>query len=125
MIVGIGLDRIAIARMERALARFGARLLARVFTEAEVREALARQPMARRLALCFAAKEAAAKALGTGFREGVAPRMIETVHEPSGKPVLRLHGAALAHAKRLGVREVLVSLTDDGGVAMALAVAVR
>ncbi len=125
MIVGIGIDRIAIARVERTLARFGARFLARVFTEGEVREAHARADAARRLAMCFAAKEAAAKALGTGFRQGVAPCMIETHHEPTGRPVLRLHGAARAHAQRLGVREVLVSLTDDGGVAMAFAVALR
>jgi len=124
MIVGVGVDRIAIARVRRALARFGARFEARVFTEAERAQAHAKGDPARRFAMLFAAKEAAAKAIGTGFRKGVAPRHIETIHLASGRPVMRLHGAAKRNAEAIGARAIFVSLTDDEGVAMAFAVAV-
>ncbi|RME84504.1 MAG: 4'-phosphopantetheinyl transferase superfamily protein, partial [Zetaproteobacteria bacterium] len=92
--------------------------------ETERAQARAKGDPARRFAMLFAAKEAAAKALGTGFRQGVGPKQIETIHLPTGRPVMRLHGAARRHAERIGARSVLVSLTDDEGVAMAFAVAV-
>ncbi len=124
-IAGIGVDRIRIARIEQSLERFGGRFERRVFTEREQEQARRKNPCARRYAMLFAAKEAVAKALGTGFRQGVAPRHIETLHEPSGKPVVRLHEGAATAAARLGVACVHVSLTDDDGVAMAFAVAER
>ncbi|MDX8402170.1 MAG: holo-ACP synthase [Mariprofundaceae bacterium] len=122
-IVGIGVDRILIGRVERALARFGVRFEQRLFTEREAAQARMRGHPARRFAMLFAAKEAVAKALGTGFRQGVAPCHIETIHLLSGKPEVRLHGGAAAAAARLGVACVHVSLSDDDGVAMAFAVA--
>jgi len=124
-IAGIGVDRIRIARVRRALERHGERFVARVFTEAETAQARRKGNPARRHAMLFAAKEAVAKALGTGFRQGVAPRHIETLHEAGGRPVVRLHGGAAEAAARLGVARVHVSLTDDDGVAMAFAIAER
>lgn len=123
MIVGIGTDRLLINRVEASLQRFGERFEERVFTAEELRQARARGNTARRLAMLFAAKEAVAKALGTGFHQGVAARHIETIHLASGKPEVHLHAGAAIAAQRLGVDQVHVSLSDDGGVAMAFAVA--
>jgi len=123
VIVGIGTDRIAIARIEASVHRFGERFVQRVYTEQEIVQARARGNPARRFAMLFAAKEAVSKALGTGFHQGVAPHHIETIHQPSGKPVVTLHGRAAAVADSLGVDRVHVSLTDDDGIAMAFAVA--
>ena len=123
MIAGIGTDRVLIARVEQALARFGERFEHRVFTREELRQAEAKGHTARRLAMLFAAKEAVSKALGTGFHQGVCARHIETIHQPSGKPEVFLHEGAARAAERLGVDRVHVSLTDDDGVAMAFAVA--
>ena len=89
-VIGIGVDRIAIARIASACERFGNRFVRRVFTEAEYAQAVAKNNTARRLAMLFAAKEAVAKALGTGFHQGVAPAHIETIHQPSGKPEITL-----------------------------------
>ncbi len=122
-IVGIGVDRIRIARVEASLERFGERFMRRVYRADETSQALARGNPARRFAMLFAAKEAVAKALGTGFHQGVAPHHIETIHQPSGKPEIVLHDGALAAARRLSVVHVHVSLSDDDGIAMAFAVA--
>ena len=123
MIIGVGVDRIAIARIEQALARFGERFIRRVYTAAEIAQARAKGNPARRFAMLFAAKEAVAKALGTGFRHGVALQQIETVHQASGKPEVTLHDKALGAAERLGIARVHLSLSDDDGVALAFAVA--
>ncbi|HKI61934.1 MAG TPA: holo-ACP synthase [Mariprofundaceae bacterium] len=122
-IVGIGIDRIRISRVESSLERFGERFVKRVYTEAEILQSRARGNPARRFAMLFAAKEAVSKALGTGFHQGVAPKHIETIHQPSGKPEITLHAGAKAAAGRLGIGQVFVSLSDDDGIAMAFAVA--
>jgi len=122
-IVGIGTDRIAIARVAKSLDRFGDRFVDRAFTRAEADQALAKGNPARRFAMLFAAKEAVAKALGTGFRQGVTLQGIETLHAASGKPEITLHGETAAVARRLGIDRVHVSLTDDDGIAMAFAIA--
>jgi len=121
-IVGIGVDRIRIARIESSLERFGDRFLNRVYTSDEICQARSKGNPARRLAMLFAAKEAVSKALATGFRQGVAPIHIETIHQPSGKPDVQLyHGAKIA-AERQGISAIHVSLTDEDGVAMAFAI---
>jgi holo-[acyl-carrier protein] synthase len=125
VIVGIGTDRLLIERIEQALLRFGERFEQRVFTAKELHQAHSKGNTARRLAMLFAAKEAVSKALGTGFRQGVAPVHIETVHLPSGKPVIHLYEGAARAAERIGVDRVHVSLSDDDGVALAFAVAER
>ncbi len=124
MIVGIGVDIVDIRRIERTLARFGDRFVRRVFTEAERARAEARRRRAETYAKRFAAKEACAKALGTGFRRGVYFRDIEVVNLPSGKPVLRLHGGALRRLRALlpeGTRaQVELTLTDEYPLAQAM-----
>lgn len=123
MIAGVGVDRLVIARIERSLGRHGDRFIQRVYSEAEIEQSQAKGNPARRFAMLFAAKEAVAKALGTGFRQGVSPRHIETIHQPSGKPEVTLYAGAKAAAERLGVCIVHVSLSDDDGIAMAFAIA--
>jgi len=123
MIIGVGCDRIGVARVHACLERFGDRFVQRVYTQQEYAQAQAKGDVARRLAMLFAAKEAVAKALGTGFRQGVSPRLVETLHAVTGRPECMLHGAARSVAHRLGVTRVHVSLTDDDGIAMAFAVA--
>ncbi|MDQ6970361.1 MAG: holo-ACP synthase [Mariprofundus sp.] len=123
MIAGIGIDRIAIARIEAALDRHGERFVQRIYTEREISQARAKGHPARRFAMLFAAKEAVSKALGTGFRQGIALRMIETIHQDSGKPEITLHDAAQLRADAMDIVNVQLSLTDDGGVAMAFALA--
>ena len=123
MIVGIGVDRVVIARVEALLQRFESRLVRRVYTASEAEQAYAKGNPARRFAMLFAAKEAVSKALGSGFRGGIAMHHIEVLHLPSGKPEVRLHGVARSEADRLGIQCVHISLTDDDGIAMAFAVA--
>jgi len=123
LIAGVGVDRIAISRIQAALNRHGERFAQRVYTQDELAQAKAKGNPARRLAMLFAAKEAVSKALGTGFRQGVSLQSIETIHQPSGKPAVILHDGALARANQLHIQHVHLSLTDDDGVAMAFAVA--
>ncbi len=122
-IVGIGVDRIEIARIESSLERFGDRFIHRIYTPDEIRQARSKGHFTRRLAMLFAAKEAVSKALATGFRQGVAPIHIETLHQSSGKPEINLYHGAKEVASGLNISVMHVSLTDDDGVAMAFAVA--
>lgn len=124
MILGIGIDLCEVARMRRLLDRFGDRLLARVFTPVEREECLRRRDPAEGFAVRWAAKEAGSKALGTGFRQGVAWSDFEVVHEPSGRPTLRLAGgAAEIAARRWGSHCWHVSLTHERRHACAVAIA--
>ena len=121
MIVGIGVDKVAISRIENSLLRFSNRFVERIYTDAEYELAKAKG-VERRLAMFFAAKEAVSKALGTGF-VGFGMKDIEVIYQSSGKPEIILHGGALAQAKALAVAQMHLSLTDDDGVAMAFAIA--
>ena len=123
-LIGIGTDLCAVERLEKAMAR--EHFMARVFTEGE-RAYIAAQGAgaARSASAMFAAKEAVAKALGTGFAQGVMPDQIEVVHDPSGAPRAALHGAALSRLEALGGARVMLSLTHEGEMAAAFAVAVR
>ena len=120
-ISGIGIDRIAIARIKLSSERFGEKFIRRVYTENEYQLALARGTY-RRLAMYFAAKEAVAKAMGTGIR-GFAMTDIEVSYSELGKPVVTLHRAAKEIAEQIGIRHIHLSLTDDEGTAMAFAIA--
>jgi len=123
VIFGLGVDVAEVARFEAAWARFGERFAARILAPEELAEfGRRRRPPARFLAMRFAAKEAASKALGTGFKQGVAPRQIRVVHAPSGKPSLAVTGAAAALFSAHGIVSSHVSLTDDGGLAIAVVV---
>ena len=105
MILGLGNDLIDIRRIEKTLERYGERFTARVFTEIERRKSDGRRLRAASYAKRFAAKEACAKALGTGIRHGVYWRDMGVVNLPSGRPTMRLTG---------GAAEVLQDLTPDG-----------
>ena len=117
-----GVDLIEIERVQRAVARHGARFLQRVYTATERQDC---QQRMESLAARFAAKEAVAKALGTGiWRHGVEWTDIEIVRDPtSGAPQLQLHGAAAAHAQQMGLTEWSVSLSHDQERAIAFVVA--
>jgi holo-[acyl-carrier protein] synthase len=105
MILGLGNDIIDIRRVERTIERYGDRFLSRVFTDIERKKSDGRAMRAASYAKRFAAKEACAKALGTGFRQGVFWRDMGVVNLPSGRPTLELSGGAL---------KALVDLTPDG-----------
>jgi holo-[acyl-carrier protein] synthase len=117
MIIGLGSDVIDIRRIERTIARFGDRFIARVFTAAERKRAENRADSAATYARRFAAKEACAKALGTGLRQGVFWRDMGVVNQPGGKPTIRLSGGALARLQALTppgmAAQIDVSLTDE------------
>jgi holo-[acyl-carrier protein] synthase len=101
------------------LERYGERFTRRCFTPHEIEQCARYAHPAERFAGCIAAKEAASKALGTGWRRGVHWKNFEVAHEPSGKPTLRIHGRAAEIASQMGVKNVVVSLTHDAGVAAA------
>jgi len=116
----IGTDIIEIARIRRAIERYGERFLNRVYTEDELRLYGRR---AHSLAASFASKEAVMKVLGTGAR-GVAWREIETLYHPSGKPLVRLNGRAKIVAEKMGLKEIDVSLSHSKEYATAVAIGV-
>jgi holo-[acyl-carrier protein] synthase len=126
MILGIGSDLVDIRRIEKVIARHGDRFLLRVFTAAERAKADRRAARIETYAKRFAAKEACAKALGTGFRQGVFFRDLGVVNLPSGRPTLQLTGGALARLKVLtpaGYKaRIDLSLTDEYPIAQALVV---
>jgi len=122
MIAGIGVDIVDIARIQALLDRYGERFLGRVYTEAETAYAMRGANKAERLAGRFAAKEAVMKALGTGKSQGILWKDIETLRARSGKPEVRLHGQAVKWAKLRGGGAVHVSITHDGGKAMAFVI---
>jgi holo-[acyl-carrier protein] synthase len=126
MIIGVGTDLIDIRRIERTLERFGERFLVRVFTPAERARAERRIDRAAAYAKRYAAKEACAKALGTGFRQGVYWRDIGVHNRPSGQPVLELSGGA---ARRLAAltpagmsARIDLSLADEPPLGQAVVV---
>jgi holo-[acyl-carrier protein] synthase len=119
VIVGLGLDIAEIDRIEAALTRHGAPILERLYTPAEVAYCESYRGKFERYAGRFAAKEAAMKALGTGWRSGVRWRDIEVMRESTGKPSLRLHGVARELAERLGVKNISLTITHSGNLALA------
>ncbi len=124
MIAGVGTDIVAVARLERALERHGERLARRVLATPELRAFEQTGSRVAFLARRFAAKEAASKALGTGFSQGVTLRDLEVVHDAWGKPGLRFHRAAAERATALGVIRAELSITDEREYAVAFVVLV-
>ena len=119
MIVGLGLDIAEIDRIEAAITRHGGPFLDRLFTPDEIAYCERFKNRYERYAGRFAVKEAAMKALGTGWSRGVRWRDIEVTREPSGKPALRLQGAAREFADRMGVKHMSVTITHSGNLALA------
>jgi holo-[acyl-carrier protein] synthase len=126
MILGLGNDVIDIRRVERTIERYGERFLSRVFTDIERRKSDGRALRAASYAKRFAAKEACAKALGTGFRHGVFWRDMGVVNLPSGRPTLSLTGGAARALAELTPEghEVRIDLTitDDFPMAQAIVI---
>lgn len=126
MIIGIGNDIIDIRRVEKTLARFGDRFVSRVFTDIERVKSDRRAQRAASYAKRFAAKEACAKALGTGLRQGVYWRDMGVVNLPSGRPTLKLTGGAAAHLALLTPdgyeARIDLTITDDYPLAEAVVI---
>ena len=126
MILGVGSDLIDVRRIERTMQRHGERFLTRIFTAAERAKAEGRARNAETYAKRFAAKEACAKALGTGLRAGVFWRDMGVVNLRSGRPTMKLTGGALARLKAITPvgceARIDVTLTDEGPMAQALVV---
>ena len=119
MIVGSGIDLVEIERIQHTLDRFGVRFLNRIYTSDEQAYCMKKRNAAESLAARFAAKEAGAKALGTGISHGVNWLEIEVVREPSGRPTLRFHGRAAERAQWLNARRAALSLTHTANLAVA------
>ena len=126
MIIGIGTDLCDIRRIERTLERFGRRFIERLFDETEQKKADRRPNPASSYAQSFAAKEACAKALGTGFRDGVFWRDMVVANHPSGQPYLILSGGAKARLDSLvptgSKARIDISQTDEYPMAQAVVI---
>ncbi len=123
MVIGLGTDLIEIARIERSYARYGEAFLRRVFTSGEVAYCMAKKNFAESLAARFAAKEAGAKALGTGISRGVSWREFEVRRAPGQRPELHLSGRALQIADHMGVRRISLTLSHSRLLSIAVVVA--
>ena len=126
MIIGLGSDLIDIRRIARSLERFGDRFTDRVFTDIEKAKSDRRKERAASYAKRFAAKEACAKALGTGMSDGVFWRDMGVVNLPGGKPTMHLTNGAAARLERMtpaGMRAVVhLTITDDFPLAQAFVI---
>lgn len=116
------MDLCEVARMRAAIERHGERLKHRVFTDREIAYAESKANRFERYAARFAAKEAGMKALGTGWRGGLAWRDLEVTNLKTGRPTLAFHGKAAEVAAKLGVRNVALSITHTAEQAMAMVI---
>lgn len=119
MIFGIGTDIVRVARIQQDIARYGEKFAERILTDGELVEFRQSSQPANFLARRFAAKEAAAKAMGTGFRDGIALRHIGVTHDTQGKPLLEFSGKALEFVQANRITTVHVSLADEEDNAVA------
>jgi holo-[acyl-carrier protein] synthase len=119
MIIAIGIDLIEISRIADVFARQGERFARRVFTEAEIEYCEARASRFASYAARFAAKEAAMKALGTGWAGGLSWRDIEVIGDDRGAPSLKLRGRALERLSEIKATKAHLSLTHSNDLAMA------
>src|ERR1700709_2292007 len=126
MILGIGSDLVDIRRIGKGIERHGERFLARIYTDTERTKAERRVNRIETYAKRFAAKEACAKALGTGLRAGVFWRDMGVVNLPSGRPTLKLTGGALVRLRAITPERcearIDLSITDEGPTAFAFVV---
>ncbi len=126
MIIGLGNDMVDIRRIEQTLERYGARFVARIFTDIEQKKSDRRAQRAASYAKRFAAKEACSKALGTGFRRGVFWKDMGVVNEPSGRPTMQLTGGAKQQLERITpaghLARIQLTITDDYPYAQAIVI---
>ena len=124
MIYGIGTDIVEVARINAAIEKSGDRFLDRIFTGNEKAAAQDRTDKSRFYALRWAAKEAAWKALSPGYQNGVGWHDLEVISDQDGKPLLVFHGAAREYFENQtnGLGKTDLSLSDDGGMALAFVV---
>jgi holo-[acyl-carrier protein] synthase len=122
LITGIGVDIVEIERIEKVHARFGERLARRLLDHEELSEYAASGGKARMLARRFAAKEAASKALGTGFSHGIGPVTIGVRHLEHGRPVIEFSGPAKKRLQQLGVTTSWLSISDEKYYSVAVVV---
>lgn len=121
--IGLGSDLIDIRRIENTLSKFGDRFKKRIFTENEIKKCERRKESVACYAKRFAAKEAAAKALGTGFRNGVFWRDLEVTNLPSGKPTITFHGNSQLQLKKIAndkEPDISLTITDEFPYAQAI-----
>jgi holo-[acyl-carrier protein] synthase len=119
MIIGTGIDIAEVARIRRSIERFGNRFLHRIYTAGEMRYCDSKANRVERYAARFAAKEAAMKALGTGWNHGVRWRDCEVTRLPGGRPTISFHGQAGDIAAKLGVKNSSLSITHTAEQAFA------
>ncbi len=125
MIVGIGTDIVRVARMQSNIERYGERFAQRILTSAEMDDYRREGRKAHFLAKRFAAKEAAAKALGTGFSGGLGYRDIGVSHDPTGQPALEFSGTAAQFIHSRGINSAHISLADEDDYAVAFVTLAR
>ena len=119
MIVGTGIDIAEVPRIRQSIERFGDRFLQRIYTAREIRYCDSKANRVERYAARFAAKEAAMKALGTGWSHGVRWRDCEVLRLPGGRPTIAFHGRAAEIAASLGVKNTALSLSHTTEQAIA------
>ncbi len=122
MVLGLGIDLVEVDRIDASIQRFGDRFLKRIYTPAERHYCAHKRYPAQNLAGRFAAKEAAAKALGTGISRGVSWQEFEVQRQPGQPPRLLLHGRARLLAEKLGAFHISLSLTHTDRYATAIVI---
>jgi len=122
MIFGIGTDIVAFARMESLHARYGERFAQRILSQREMAEFFTHPHPARLLMKRFAAKEALAKAAGTGLRHPVSMPRMSVTHDEQGKPLFEFASELAAHFEKLGITRHHLSISDERDVAIAFVI---
>lgn len=122
MVIGVGTDLMEIARIAESIDRFGERFLQRIFTPGEIAYCRKKKNSAESFAARFAAKEAGAKALGTGISRGIGWQELEVTRSPGERPMLHLTGRAAQRARDLGIARVSLSLSHSRDVALAVVI---
>lgn len=122
MIIGTGIDIAEVPRVAAAIERFGQRFLQRIFTEEEIRYCQSKQNAAERFAARFAAKEAALKAIGTGWNRGIGWHEVEVRRERGQRPSIHFSGKAAIVFEHIGAKRASLSLTHTSEQAMAMVI---
>ncbi len=122
MIIGLGIDLIELGRLRKTVKRFGERFLKRIYSEEEIAYCYRKVDPVPSLAGRFAVKEAAMKALGTGFSQGVFFKDIQVTRNPGQAPTLRFEGGARRRAEKIGVLTATISITHERDMGAAVVI---